>query len=115
MENASLKKNMTIPLPRSGNAQKMLSEGLTGAGNRLQKAYANTGAIHMGDNEMFGFTPEGLEQILNRMKDSNEARLYAKELFLNFLKTRRTIHTQDERNEMIEMLERYGVLNNDIL
>ena len=92
------------PFAKGGNAQKMLSEGLTGAGNRLQKAYANTGAIHMGDNEMFGFTPEGLEQILNRMEDSNEARLYARELFLNFLKTPRTIHTQDERNEMIEMV-----------
>ena len=86
MENASLKKNMTIPLQKKGgNAQKMLSEGLTGAGNRLRKAYANAGAIDMGDNEMIGFTPEGLEQILNRMEDSNEARLYAKELFLKFL------------------------------
>jgi len=64
---------------------------------------------------MIGFTPEGLKQLLNRMEDSNEARLYAKELFLKFLKTPRTIHTQDERNEMIEILERYGVLNNDIL
>ena len=38
----------------SGNAQKMLSEGLTGAGNRFQRAYANAGAIHIGDNEMIG-------------------------------------------------------------
>jgi hypothetical protein len=89
----------------------MLSEDLRRAGNRLQKAYANTGAIHMGDNEMIWFTPQGLEQILNRMEDSNEARLYARELFLNFLKPPRTIHNQDERNEMIEMLDRYGVLN----
>jgi hypothetical protein len=58
----------------------------------------------MGDNEMIGFTPEGLEQILNRMEGSNEARLYAKELFLKFLKTPRTIHTQDERNEMLDKL-----------
>ena len=36
----------------SGNAQKMLSEGLTGAGHRFQRAYANAGAIHIGDNEM---------------------------------------------------------------
>jgi len=98
------------PFAKSGNAQKMLSEGLTGAGNRLQKAYANAGAIHMGDNEMIGFTPEGLKQLLNRMEDSNEARLYAKELFSKFLKTPRTIHTQDERNEMIEMLEKHGIL-----
>ena len=89
----------------------MLSEGLTGAGNRLRKAYANAGAIDVGDNEMIGFTPEGLEQILNRMEDPNETWLYAKELFSKFFKTPRTIHTQDERNEMIEMLERYGVLN----
>ena len=60
---------------------------------------------------MIGFTPEGLEQILNRMEDSNEARLYARELFSKFLKTPRTIHTQDERNEMIEMLDRYRVFN----
>lgn len=32
----------------------MLSEGLTGAGNRFQRAYANAGAIHIGDNEMIG-------------------------------------------------------------
>ena len=54
---------------------------------------------------MIGFTPEGLKQLLNRMEDSNEARLYAKELFLKFLKCPRTIHNQDERNEMIEMLD----------
>ena len=33
------------PFAKGGNAQKMLSEGLTGAGNRLRKAYANAGAI----------------------------------------------------------------------
>ena len=59
---------------------------------------------------MIGFTPEGLKKLLNRMEDSNEARLYAKELFLKFLKNSRTIHTQDERNDMFEMLHRYGVL-----
>jgi hypothetical protein len=99
------------PFAKGGNAQKMLSESLKGAGNRLQKAYTNAGAIHMGDNEMIGFTLEGLKQLLNRMEDSNEARLYARELFLKFLKTSRTIHTQNERNEIIEILERYGVLN----
>ena len=36
------------------NTQKMLLEGLTGAGNRFQRAYANAGAIHIGDNEMIG-------------------------------------------------------------
>ena len=86
MENASPKKNMTTPLQRRSNAQKMLSEGLRGAGNRLQKAYINTGAIHMGDYEMIWFTPEGLDQILKRIEDSDEARLYARELFLKFFK-----------------------------
>ena len=46
---------------------KCITEDLAGAGNRLQKAYANAGAIHMGDNEM------------------------------------------------IEIFDRYGILNNDIL
>ena len=54
MENASPKKNISIPSPNEWQRSEMLSEDLTGAGNRFQRTYANAGAIHIGDNEMIG-------------------------------------------------------------
>ena len=68
MENASPKKNISIP-SMSGNAQKMLSKGLTGAGHRFQRAYANAGAIHIGDNEMIGmFDKARLNKMTSKIK-----------------------------------------------